>query len=145
MLAYETPSLTLENLRSVLVGYERGDDILYLYINESQPAVTEPLDGGWYLRIVGDEVAGLEIFGLQAICLADPFYARLFAPAMAEIEAFTGKSFASDDIQATATVEGLPRTAQILIFLMGQAITRYETIRQAEYEAAARERFATSP
>lgn len=144
MFSHITPVVALDTLTSVLFDYDQLGDIVSFLLNGPRPAITEDIDDGWNLRVDADEALGLEIFGMKRRLLTDPFYARLFAPAITELEAFTGKSFATDDIRAHAPIGDLPRTAQLLIFLMGQAITRYETIRQVEYQAAARELFATS-
>jgi uncharacterized protein YuzE len=131
-----TPSIDLEGFRRLLFVYDGEDDIAYLHLDGPRAAITEQADDGWYLRILDGSVVGLEIHGLKRLLLSTPFYSSVFAPAIDELEGYTGMSFDGDSIRADAPIGELPKTTHLAILLIGQAIEKYESARMAEYEDA---------
>ncbi len=138
MFSAVTPSIDLTGFRHLVFAYDIEDDILYAHINGPLAADTEQVDDAWYLRVEGDEVVGLEIHGLKRTLLSTRFFSKMFKPALIEVEEFTGVSYRQASFDAEGTVEQLPHTAQLVVFLIGRAIEKYETMRQAEYQEAAR-------
>lgn len=119
--------LDVEGIRSLRFAYDAEYDIALLHVGEPRPAVTFDLGGGWHLRVNDDdEVVGMELHGWRRFFLDAPSRASAVAPAMREVEAFTGRTL-HEDIEAAAAVERLPRTARLLIDMAGEAIARYET------------------
>lgn len=138
-----TPSVNLEAIDRLVFVYDREDDLAFLHIDGPRSAISEQADDGWYLRVADGEAVGLELHGLKRIFLSSPFYSEVFRPAMREIEAFTGRSFESDDIRAEGSAAELHHTTHLLILLLGQAIEKLESVRHAQYEDAGRHLLAS--
>ena len=132
-----TPSINLEGFDRLLFTYDQDDDIAYIHIDGPRHAITERIDAGWYLRMDEGAIVGMELHGLKRIFLSTRFYAAVFEPAIRELEAFTGNAF-DEGLQADGPIDKLPRTTHLLIFLMGQAVTKFEALRRAEAEDAGR-------
>ena len=135
----EIPSsrFIIEGFSRIWFSYESEDDIVLAHLDEPRAAVTWELGRGWYLRLSEDEdeVVGMELHGLRRMFLDAPLYSELFAPALDEMEQFTGRKLASGFL-AQGTIQQLPRTTHLLIFMIGQAIEKHETMRYAEYAEA---------
>jgi hypothetical protein len=127
----------LDGVTRLRFDYDGEDDIALFHVGGPRPAVTEDVGDGWYLRLVDDEIAGLELHGLRRRLLTTPFYARLFRPAIRELEQLSGQTIEADRLVVDAAPEAVPMTTRLLLLLVGQALTRLETIQRAEYEAAA--------
>ncbi len=132
-----TPRFNLEGFQRLSFSYDLEDDIAYVHIDGPVPAVTVEVDDGWYLRLRDDEVVGLELHGLQRIFLATPFYARVFSPAIGELESFSGRAL-SEGFQVEGSINELPKTTHLLILMIGQAVVKYEAIQRAEATDAGR-------
>lgn len=139
MTQLKSPSVDLEGFDHLVVAYDRADDIAFIHIDGPRPASTEQVDDGWYIRLDDDdEIVGLELHGLKRLFLSTPFFARVFKPAIEELEAFTGRSFETDSFRAEGTVGELPRTTHLLILMLGQSFAKYEALQRSEYEDAGR-------
>jgi len=138
MLSSRTPSVDLQGLKRITFGYDRKYDVAVFHLGVPQTANTDEVDDSWYLRNVDDEIVGLELHGLKRILRATPAHSMMFKPVAHEIEAVTGLSFDREDIRAEGSVQELPCTTQFLLILIGRSIEKYETMRQAEYQEAAR-------
>jgi len=138
-----TPSINLEGFDRLQFIYDQDDDVAYIHIDGPRAAVTERIDDGWYLRLDEGAIVGMELHGLKRIFLSTPFYAAVFDPAIRELEAFTESAF-DGGLQADASIDKLPRTTHLLIFLIGQAVTKFETLRRAAAEDAGRALLAAS-
>lgn len=135
------PRFNLEGFDHLLFSWDSGDDVAYLHIDGPRPAVTHEVDDAWYIRVDGKgEVVGLELHGLRRIFLSDPFFAQVFKPAIAELEQFTSRSFfdGGEDISAKGTIDQLPKTTHLLIFMIGQASAKYEARQRQENADAGR-------
>lgn len=137
-----TPSVNLEGIHKLVFVYDQ-DDIATIHIDGPRPALTEHVDDGWYLRVADGAIVGIELHGLKRIFLSKPFYSTMFQPALREIETLAGQSFdGGGDIRAEARASRLPHTTRLLIFMLGQAMVKYDSARQAEYDDAGRELLA---
>ena len=135
------PDFDIDGFERLLFNYDAMGDIAYLHVDEVRAAVTVDVDDAWYVRLAGNEVVGLELHGLRRIFLSNPFFSKVFTPAIRELEEFTGTQLFSGDADFTAqgsTVE-LPKTSHLLIFMVGQALARYEAMQRAGYAALSRE------
>jgi uncharacterized protein YuzE len=132
------PPVDLDGFLRLLFAYDSEDDIAYLHLDGPRPAITEQVDDGWYLRLHNGSVVGLELHGLKQLLLSTPFYSSVFAPAIEELEACTGKSFDRDSIRAEGPIDEMPKTTHLTILLIGRAIEKYESARMAENEDAGR-------
>lgn len=132
-----TPSIDLEGFERLLFTYDQDDDIAYIHIDGPRPAITERIDDGWYLRLDDGAIAGMELHGLKRRFLSTPLYATVFQPAIQELEGFTGANF-DDGLQADGPIDKLPRTTHLLIFMIGQAVAKFEALRRAQAENAGR-------
>ena len=137
-------TVNLEGFKRLVFTYDDEDDIAYIHVDGARPAVTERVDDGWYLRLDGDAIAGMELHGLKRIFLSTPFYSSVFQPAILELEDYTGGSFDEGGVSAEGQIGKLPRTSHLLIFMIGQAMVKYETARRLEFEDAGRELLTAS-
>ena len=132
-----TPSLDPQDIREIEFSYDAEYDLAWFHINERRSALTLEVEGGIYLRYDGCDVVGMELHGLrQAFLVMSPF-ARVFAPAVRELEAFASGAL-DEDIDVRATAEELPLTTQMLIFVIAHALATHEAELRAEYAGAAR-------
>lgn len=131
------PMVDLDGVTRLRFDYDRDDDIALFHMGGPRPAVSEDVGDGWYLRLAGDGIVGLELHGLRRRLLTTPFYARLFRPALREIERLSGQTLEAERLVIDAAPEAVPMTTRLLLLLVGQALTRLETIQRVEYEAAA--------
>ncbi|MGH2633421.1 MAG: DUF2283 domain-containing protein [Tepidiformaceae bacterium] len=138
-----TPSIDLEGFDHLVFTYDHDDDIAYIHIDGPRAAITERIDDGWYLRLDGGAIVGMELHGLRRIFLSTAFYAAVFEPAIRELEALAGSTF-DEGLHADRPIDKLPRTTRLVIFLIGQAVTKFETLRRAEAEDAGRALLAVS-
>jgi len=138
------PTINLEGFERLVFVYDDEDDIAYIHIDEARPALTERVDDGWYLRLVDDAIVGMELHGLKRIFLSTPFYSSVFQPAIRELEEYTGRSFDEGGLSAEGPINRVPRTTHLLIFMIGQAIVKYEAVRRSEFEDAGRELLTAS-
>ncbi len=132
------PSVNLEGFSHLLFVYDDEDDVAYIHLDGPRPAMTERVDDGWYLRLADDAIVGMELHGLKRIFLSTPFYSSVFQPAIHELEEFTGGSFEAGGLSAAGHIDQLPRTTHLLILMIGQAVVKYEAVRQSEFEDAGR-------
>lgn len=132
-----TPMVDLDGVTHLRFDYDGEDDIALFHMGGPQPAVSEEVGDGWYLRLVGDAIVGLELHGLRRRLLTTPFYARLFRPAIRELERVSGETLEAERLVVEAAPEAVPITTRLLLLLVGQALARLETIQRTEYEAAA--------
>lgn len=136
MTEIPSPHFSIEGFSRIWFSYESEDDIVLAHLDEPRAAVTWELGRGWHLRLSDEgEVFGMEIHGLRRMFLDAPRYSEVFAPAIHEMEQFTGRKLASGFL-AQGTIQQLPRTTHLLIFMIGQAIEKHETMRYAEYAEA---------
>ncbi|MCK9486162.1 MAG: DUF2283 domain-containing protein [Dehalococcoidia bacterium] len=143
-----TPSLRFnpEGFSHVHFVYEAEDDIAFVHLDGPRPATSIEVDDAWYLRVADGEIVGLELHGLKRIFLSTPFFAQVFKPAMAELEARTGRRFFgeddadADDIDASGSVAELRRTTDLLLLMIGQATAKHDEIRRARMAEEHRER-----
>jgi len=137
MTEIPSPSFAIESFSRIWFSYESEDDIALAHLEEPREAITWELGRGWHLRLSEDEgeVVGMELHGLRRMFLDTPLYSGVFAPAIHEMEQFTGRKLTSGFL-AQGTVQQLPRTTHLLIFMIGQAIEKHEAMRHAEYAEA---------
>lgn len=115
--------------------YDRDDDIALFHMGGPRPAVSEDVGDGWYLRLVDDGIVGLELHGLRRRLLTTPFYARLFRPAIRGVlEMLSGETLEAERMVVDAAPEAVPMTTCLLLLLVGQVLTRLETIQRLEYQ-----------
>lgn len=140
MTTVNVPHFDIESFKAMRFSYSMDDDIAVVHIDQPQPAVTIEVDDGWYLRVANDEVVGIELHGLQRVFLSNSFYSRMFAPAVQELAEFTGESILerAGGVSVSGTIEELPRTMHLLIFMIGQATMKYQDARRGEYSDAGR-------
>ena len=138
MTEIPSPRFAAEGFGRIWFSYESEDDLALAHLDEPREAVTWELGRGWHLRLSedGDEVVGLELHGLRRMFLNAPPYSGVFAPAIREMEQFTGRKLAGGFL-ARGTIRQLPRTARLLVFMIGQAIEKHEAMRRAGYARAA--------
>lgn len=141
MAATNLPSVNLEAFDHLLFVLDE-DDVAYLHMDGPRAAITEQVDDGWYIRIADEAIVGLEIHGFKRVLLSTPFYSRTCRPALDEIEKFTGRSFDSDSIHAAGTIDELPKTTHLVMFMMGLALSKFSALRHAEFEDAGRQLLA---
>ena len=82
-------------------------------------------------------IVGVELHGLKRRFLSTPFYAAVFEPVIQELEGFTGASF-DDGLRAEGHTDELPRTTRLLIFMIGEAVAKFEALRRSQFEDAGR-------
>ena len=127
-----SPHLDLESIRQLRFSYDAKHDIACLHIGEPRPAITLEIGGGSHLRIDGREVVGMELHGLRRAFLGSPTYSSAFAPAIKEIETFAGRTL-DENFEAEGAADSLPKTARLLVFMVGQGIATYEADRRHGY------------
>ena len=137
MTEIPSPRFAIESFSRIWFSYESEDDIALAHLEEPREAITWELGQGWHLRLSEDEdeVVGMELHGLRRMFLDIPLYAEVFAPAIHEMEQFTGRKLTSGFL-AQGTIQQLPRTTHLLIFMIGQAIEKHEAMRHTEYAEA---------
>lgn len=135
-MAEVTPSLDPQDIHEIEFSYDAEYDLAWFHIDERRSALTLEVEGGIYLRYDGCDVVGVELHGLrQAFLVVSPF-ARVFAPAIREIEAFAGGAL-DEDIDVRATADELPLTTQMLIFVIAHALATHESELRHDYAEAA--------
>ena len=130
-----TPTIDLDAFRHLQLSYDPADDIAYIHLDGPRAALTEQVDDGWYLRIAEGESVGMELHGLFRLFLSTPFYAGVFAPALRELEQATGHSV-DGGLEISASVDELPKTAQLVVLLLGQAVAKLDALQRIEAEDA---------
>jgi hypothetical protein len=135
MTTHTSPHLNLESFKSMRFRYNVDDDIAVVHIDDPRPAITVEVDDGWYLRVAEQEVVGMELHGLQRIFLSSSYYSRVFAPALDELSERAGQPILkiTDATTVSGTVEELPQTMHLLIFMIGQATMKYQEDRREEF------------
>jgi hypothetical protein len=133
-----TPSVNLEAFDRITVVYDRDDDIVVFHLDGPRPAITEAVDDSWYLRVADDVVVGMELHGLRRAFLSTPFYASLFRPAIHELEQAGGRALIEGPLVAEGSTNELPMNSRLVLLLVGQALAKYEALRQREFADAGR-------
>lgn len=131
----QLPGIDLQGFDRLRFSYDQADDIAHLHINAPRPSVAEEVDDGWYLFIddsgAREVVTMLEIHGFHAGVWDQPYFDGVVRPSLDEVKRSTGKGF-EDGFEAEGSIEEFPRTARLLTFLLGVAITKLEALNRRE-------------
>jgi hypothetical protein len=138
MRAITSPRFNLEGFGTLTFHYGADDDIAVIHLDGPKPAVTWEVDDSWYLRVADDEIVGMELHGLRRIFLSTKLYAALFRDALAELIQRGGSGDLSEGLDVTGSVDELPKTAHLVIFLMGRASEKFDAALREEYADAGR-------
>ena len=135
-----TPTFDPQMIRAIIFSYwGRDDDIACIHINERRSAFTLEVDGGVYLREDGGNVVGIEVHGVSRAFAGSKTLSRVSIPALTELKAFAGRTL-DESFEVRGTAEELPRTTQMLIFVIAHALATHEAELRAEHAGAAHRR-----
>lgn len=118
------PYVDLPTLARLTFDYDADADLASIHLGEPRPAVSEEVDSGWFLRLddATDEIVGMELHGLKQLAARTPLHARVVGPALQELEGFARTAADEGGFRATGNLDELPRTTQLVILMLGQAI-----------------------
>ena len=121
-----TPTFDPQSIRSIVFWYwGRDDDIACIHINERRSAFTIEVDGGIYLREDGGNIVGMELHEFSRAFVGSTALSRVAIPALAELKVFAGRAL-DESFEVRATAEQLPRTTQMLISVIADALVAHE-------------------
>lgn len=135
------PHLDLGAFDRLVVSYDSESDVLVFHVGPPRAAVGSNAGDGWYLRLVDDEIASVEVHGLQRTMVQTPSLTASAKPAILELERAAGRSLFradSDGIRVEGSSDDLPMTARFVILLAGQAMARHEALKRSAYAEASR-------
>ena len=127
-----TPTFDPHSVEAIVFSYwGRDDDVASLHINERHAAFTIEGDHGIHLREADGDIVGVEVHDFSRAYPRSPALSRVAIPAIAEIEAFAGCKL-DESFEVRATSEQLPKTTQMLIFVIAHALAAHEAELRAE-------------
>ena len=139
-----TPTFDPQSIDAIVLSYwGKDDDIASIHINERHTAFTIEGDHGIHLREADGDIVGVEVYDFSRAYPRSRALARVAIPAIAEIEAFAGHKL-DESFEVRATAEQLPKTTQMLIFVIAYALAAHEAELRAERAGVARAFVAAS-
>ena len=121
-----SPTFDAQSVREIVFSYwGKHDDIASIHINERRAAFMIEGDHGIHLREADGEIVGMDVHDFGRAYPRCAALSRVAIPAIAEIEAFAGCEL-DERFEVRATAEQLPRTTQMLIFVIGYALATQE-------------------
>ena len=133
-----TPTFDPQSIHAIVFSYwGQDDDIACIHINERRSAFTLEVDGGIYLREDGGKVVGVEVHEFSRAFAGSTALSRVTIPALTELKAFAGRTL-DESFEVRGTAKELPRTTQMLIFVIARALATHEAELRAEHAGAAR-------
>ena len=131
-----TPTFDPQTTHAIVFSYwGRHDDIACIHINERRSAFTLEVDGGIYLREDGGNIVGMELHEFSRAFAGSTALSRVTIPALAELKAFAGRTL-DESFEVRGSAEQLPRTTQMLIFVIAHALATHEAELRAEHANA---------
>ena len=133
------PKIDLQGFDRLRFSYDHEFDIAQFHVNAPCPSVAEEVADGWYLFDNDSDdcpvATSLEIHNFLSEVVNEPYFTGVVRPSFDELEGYTGKKL-DEGVVAEGTIVELPRTARLLVFLLGVAITKLEALREEEYARA---------
>jgi hypothetical protein len=136
------PWLDLSALERFVLHYDAQFDVVAFIFDRPQYGVMTEVDSNWYLKLSDTEVRcedgreDREVIAIhhllfRRVLLAQPFFERLFAPALEELRSVTGKTL-DEDFRIEATAAELPLMSRVLLILLGESLARWEAVAREE-------------
>lgn len=125
------PLFQLEGLRRLQVAYDAEDDIASIHLDGPRSSVTTELDHGWFVRTADGAVTGFEMHGLRRFVLTNAAYEPVVTPALRELTSVAGCTMA-EDFAVRGDVAELPRTTQLIWFILGVVAEKYTSRRRQQ-------------
>ena len=138
------PTFDPRSIREIIFRYwDRHDDIASIHINERRAAFTIEGDHGIHLREADGDIVGVDVHDFGRAYPRSAALSRVALPAIAEIEAFAGCNL-DESFEVRTPAEQLPRTTQMLIFVIAHALAAHEAELRAERAGVAHTFLAAS-
>ena len=127
------PRFGAGTLSELTFAYSPATDFAFIYDGAPVEGYSDEFEDNWLLRI---EEASHQVRGVESLAFTEslarlPAIASAVEPAIAEIEAYLGRSLRDGECQVVATVDEFPALFRCYVYLVGYGIGRI-----AELDAA---------